>query len=165
MKQAQRTSYWRLSTYFLQEIKKTKMLWKTSNDPCWHLVFRQKTWYEVKNLFIPVLPHMIEHWPGQTIESSAGMQQVVIISPQKLKKKNPSRTNPTLYRPQTDLYDNSAWQRRRESSWGGNEMLTKFCLRSSNLGWVGHLPSHRTYRSQTQPGGRFSTGQTQADDP
>ena len=40
-----------------------------------------------------------------------------------------------------------------------------FCLRSSNLGWVGHLPSHRTCRSQTQPGGRFSTGQTQADDP
>ena len=70
------------------------MLWKTSNDPCWHLVFRQKTWYEVKNLFIPVLPHMIEHWPGQTIESSAGMQQVVIISPQKLREKIPPKQIP-----------------------------------------------------------------------
>ena len=94
MKQAQRTSYWRLSTYFQQEIKKTKMLWKTSNDPCWHLVFRQKTWYEVKNLFIPVLPHMIDYWPGQTIESSAGMQQVVIISTQKLKTKIPPEQIP-----------------------------------------------------------------------
>ena len=56
--------------------------------------------------------------------------------PSKIEEKNPSRTNPTLYRPQTDLYDNSAWQRRRESSWGGNEMLTKFCLRNSNLGWM-----------------------------
>ena len=40
----------------------------------------------VKNLFIPGPPHMIDHWPGQTIERSAGMQQVVIISPQSCKK-------------------------------------------------------------------------------
>ena len=50
--------------------------------------------------------------------------------------------------------------------WENNRDVDKiFCLRSSNLGWVGHLPFHRTCRSQTQPGGRFSTGQTQADDP